>query len=327
MDNHGKIRLSVIVPFFNAQRHIGRCVHSLMSQSHASGLEFIFVDDCSTDQSADIVNSVVAAYSQRRRQVRMIRNRRNRGVAYSRQLGIDEARGEFVIHCDADDWVDAEMYADMLRTADATGADVVCTPYYCEMKKGKTKIVGFSSLDFPNLNDMPLDTLHCSLWNKIIRRRIITDNRLRFFDGINCWEDLGLWIRVATKTSRIVICNKPYYHYRRQESDTLSSADMKRVLGDHLRLAEAVDEWFKQGSAALRRQYAQFLSFLHFTAKIKLMRGRTRNLALWKSTYPESNRHIMDYDNIPYLYRVGFYLADRLPRWLVSTIIGIARIF
>lgn len=326
MSNTNSIRLSVIIPFFNAQRYISRCVHSLMSQTHAAGLEFIFVDDCSTDQSADIVTSIVAAYPQRKGQVRMIRNRQNRGVAYSRQQGLDAARGEFVIHCDADDWVDAEMYSDMLRVADSTGADVVCTPYFCEKEK-KTQIVAFPSLDFPNLNDMPLDTLHCSLWNKIIRRRIITDNSLRFFDGIDCWEDLGLWIRVAIKTSRIVVCNKPYYHYRRQSDTTLSSADMKRVLTDHLRLSKAVDEWFQRGQQSLSRRYSQFLSFLHFTAKIKLMRGSTRNLSLWKSTYPESNRPIMQYANIPYLYRVCFYLADRLPQPLVRTAIRIASLF
>ena len=57
---------------------------------------------------------------------------------------------------------------------------------------------------------MPLDTLHCSLWNKIIRRSVIVDNGIRFFEGVNCWEDLGLWFRVAVATRRIVIYNRPF---------------------------------------------------------------------------------------------------------------------
>lgn len=130
------IRLSVVVPFYNAERHIGDCVHSLMRQSLSGGIEFIFVNDRSTDASEAVLQAVVSSYPQRRDQVVVLRNDINRGSAYSRQRGVDAASGEFVIHCDADDWVDAEMYGTMLRVADSTGADVVCTPYYLEKGKG-----------------------------------------------------------------------------------------------------------------------------------------------------------------------------------------------
>ena len=156
------IRLSVVVPFYNAERHIGDCVHSLMRQSLSGGIEFIFVNDRSTDASEAVLQAVVSSYPQRRDQVTVLRNDINRGSAYSRQRGVDAASGEFVIHCDADDWVDTEMYGTMLRVADSTGADVVCTPYYLEKGKGRCDTVGFPSLDYPQLNDMPLDTLHCS---------------------------------------------------------------------------------------------------------------------------------------------------------------------
>ena len=104
------IRLSVVVPFYNAERHIGDCVHSLMRQSLSGGIEFIFVNDSSTDASEAVLQAVVSSYPQRRDQVTVLRNDINRGSAYSRQRGVDAASGEFVIYCDADDWVDAEMY-------------------------------------------------------------------------------------------------------------------------------------------------------------------------------------------------------------------------
>ena len=128
--NEGKIRLSVIVPFYNAERHIAQCVRSLMAQTLWKEVEFIFVDDGSTDQSAEILKTEIAAFPHRARQIIIVRNDHNRGSAYSRQRGFDMAHGEFVVHCDADDWVDASMYADLLREADTTGADMVCTPYF-----------------------------------------------------------------------------------------------------------------------------------------------------------------------------------------------------
>lgn len=83
--NEGKIRLSVIVPFYNAERHIAQCVRSLMAQTLWKEVEFIFVDDGSTDQSAEILKTEIAAFPHRARQIIVVRNDHNRGSAYSRQ--------------------------------------------------------------------------------------------------------------------------------------------------------------------------------------------------------------------------------------------------
>ena len=320
------IRISVVVPFYNAERHIGDCVHSLMRQTLSVGIEFIFVNDCSTDASEAVLQAVVASYPQRREQVTTLRNAENRGSAYSRQRGVDAARGEFVIHCDADDWVDSEMYGRMLRVADSTGADVVCTPFFLEKGEGRRDTVAFPSLDYPQLNAMPLDTLHCSLCNKIVRRRVIVDNGIRFFEGVNCWEDLGLWFRVAIATRRIVIYNRPFYHYRKETADSLSTKRMDRVLSDHLAFVARMDEWFASQPAALAERYGQFVLFARFTAKIKMLRGRDRDVVRWRSTYPETNARIWGYGNIPWLYRLCFLLVDRLPLWMVKMVIAVAKL-
>lgn len=206
----------------------------------------------------------------------------------------------------------------MLRVAEASHADMVCTPYIVERGKGKRSTVSFPSLDFPQLNDMPLDTLHGSLWNKIVRRSVINEHNIRFFEGINCWEDLGLMFRIVIATRRIVIYNQAYYHYRRSDSHTLSTNSMARVLNDHLRMAEAVESWFSTQPESLMQRFMPFILFLKFTAKIKLLRGHNRDLQRWRATYPESNDHIMQYRNIPRFYRWLFYLAHHLPYWLVN---------
>ncbi len=314
-----EIRLTVVVPFYNARQHIGECVHSLMRQTMTHGIEYVFVDDCSTDGSADEVMSVVNTYPQRREQVTIMRNDENRGSAFARQRGMNAARGEFVVHCDADDWVGPEMYAKMLRVAESTGADVVCTPFFINKAGGKQEVVAFPSLDYPQLNNMPLDTLHCSLWNKIIRRSVVEDNQLRFFEGVNCWEDLGLWFRIAICTRRIVIYNRPFYHYRKETADSLTTERMDRVLADHLAFVDHMEQWFASKPEIYRLRYAQFINFAKFTAKIKMLRGHHCDIDRWKATYPETNAGIMGYRNIPYLYRLCFYLAYRLPRWVMKT--------
>lgn len=319
------IRVSVIVPFFNAEWHIGDCAESLMGQTMKAGIEFIFVDDGSTDGGLAALSRVIERHPERRGQTTVLRNGSNRGAAFSRQRGIDAARGEYLIHCDADDRADSDMYATLLKAADGADADVACSAYFLETP-GKTTVVRFRSPEFPPLNEMPLDTVHCSLCNKLIRRQLLLDHELRIFEGIDCWEDLGLMFRVVIFARRIAICDRPLYHYRKLSADSLTTESMSRVLADHLRLAEAMDRWFGSQPPGLAQRHMPFILFVRFTAKIKMLRGRGRDIRKWLSTYPETNRHILSYRNIPPFYRLCFFLAYKLPVGLVETAIRAARL-
>lgn len=311
MDENKDIRVSVIVPFYNAGKHIERCAESLMRQTLKDGIEFVFVNDGSTDDSLDKLVSVVSKYPYRSTQVK-IESQPNQGSAAARQKGHDCAVGDYLIHCDADDWVEADMYESLLAVADREDADVVCSSYF-EETGTKTSVVHFSLEKFPDLNHIPLDTLHFVIWNKLVRHRIVVDNKLHFFPNANCWEDLGLFSRVLIFAQKVVIVDKAYYHYRREPNASMSTSKMERVLHDHLLIVDEMEKWFDCQPPALRQQYAPFIRFLRFTAKIKMLRGKNKDIERWKSTYPETNRHIMAYKNIPLLYRLLFLMAEKLP--------------
>ena len=120
--------ISVIIPVFNSGSYIRRCARSLFSQT-LRNIEYIFIDDCSTDESISILREVIDEYPDRRHSVKVIRNDSNIGVGQSRQKGIDMASGRFVIHCDSDDVVDADMYETMFCAALENDADVVVCGY------------------------------------------------------------------------------------------------------------------------------------------------------------------------------------------------------
>lgn len=306
------LRISVIIVFHNAARYIGKCAGSLMGQTMKDEIEFIFIDDGSTDNSTDILQDLFAAYPERKHQVRILHNSTNKGTAYSREKGISEAGGEFITFCDVDDWVEPQMYSGML--AAATGADIVCCGYVLEKPKKPTAVM-FSSLKFPELDNTPLDTLHFALWNKIIRRGVVTENDLHFFPGIDRWEDLGMLARIFACTRKIKILDKTYYHYRRVAGKSITTSKMERVLDDHLKMAAALSEWF---SGKFGNRYSLFVNFVKFSAKIKLMRGVTCDAVRWKRTFPESDCHITEYKNIPTIYRLAFLLASRMPACLLK---------
>lgn len=311
MDENKDIRVSVIVPFYNAGKHIERCAESLMRQTLKDGIELVFVNDGSTDDSLDKLVSVVSKYPYRSTQVK-IESQPNQGSAAARQKGHDCAVGDYLIHCDADDWVETDMYESLLAVADREDADVVCSSFFVETGN-RTIIRRFKSDRFPNLNDAPLDTLHFSICNKLVRRSIVVDHGLRLFPNVNCWEDLGLSFRVLIFAKKVVIVDRAFYHYRREPNASMSTSRMEKVLHDHLLMVDAIEKWFDSQPAELRRQYAPFIRFLRFTAKIKMLRGKNKDIERWKSTYPETNRHIMAYKNIPLPYRLLFLMAEKLP--------------
>ena len=310
------IELSVIIPFFNAERTIVRCAKSLFSQDKRDGIEFIFVDDGSTDGSVEALKSTISDFPDLHGNIRIIQNDVNTGSACSRERGTAAARGEFVIHCDADDWVDADIYSTLLYEAGKNDADIACCSFVSEYP-GKSKAEYINPDKFPGLTELPLDTLHFSLCNKIVRRSLITDNDLHFFPGINCWEDLGMMTRVFAMTDKITVTNRPLYHYKRHPKQSQTTTDMGKVLADHLKMAEALESWYE--NCKCKTPELEFLiEHIKFESKIKMLRGGNRDPRRWKSTFPESNKLMMSYPGIPLYYKIAFLLCDKLPLWLTT---------
>ncbi|MGM9861927.1 MAG: glycosyltransferase family 2 protein, partial [Muribaculaceae bacterium] len=117
-------KVSVIIAVYGAERWIDRCARSLFEQT-LSDIEYIFVDDCSPDRSIDVMQHTLADYPERRHQVHILRHDHNQGVAAARTTGMKAATGEYMIHCDPDDWVEPQTYRLMYDKAIATDADIV----------------------------------------------------------------------------------------------------------------------------------------------------------------------------------------------------------
>ena len=118
-------KVTVVVPVYNAGLYIERCVRSLFDQTLAD-IEYVFVDDCSPDNSIAILESLLKEYPERAKSTKIIRHEKNTGQSGARRDGVLAATGDYIIHCDADDWVDLDMYQSMYEKAEAEGAEAVC---------------------------------------------------------------------------------------------------------------------------------------------------------------------------------------------------------
>ena len=129
-----KYDVSVLVPVYNVSKFIERCLHTLFSQTY-DNIQYIFVNDCTPDQSIEIIQKVLNKYPQRKEHVKIINHDKNRGLAAARNTGIENAGGEYVLHIDSDDYIELDMVELMFGKAKEEDADIVVCDFNIKWKK------------------------------------------------------------------------------------------------------------------------------------------------------------------------------------------------
>ncbi|MEG0560813.1 MAG: glycosyltransferase family 2 protein [Muribaculaceae bacterium] len=318
-------KISVGIPIYNCGKYIEKCASSLLEQTYTN-IEYVFVDDCSTDDTLISLQATINKYPHRKEQIKIIKLTINGGLANARNAAIESMTGDYYTFCDGDDWIEHNAYASMISKAQKTNADIVCTPFFVN-KKDKQSISHFPNTNICELNTIPLNAIHFSLCNKLIKSNLFTDNGIKVLENVNCWEDLSIVARLFTLSNNVVILDTPYYHYRKQGKTSLTTSCHKRILKDHITCAILLDRWFRAQGSDIYDRYAPFILFLKFTAKIKMLRGREKEIANWKATFPETNLHIMSFHNIPIHYRLLFKTVNSLPTRITQPIANAIQIF
>ena len=123
------MKVSVVIPFYKVEAFIGRCAESLLGQS-LEDVEFIFVDDASPDGSAEVLREVVSRYPSRN--VKVLRHEVNRGLPAARNTGLAVATGDFIFHCDSDDYLEKDALERLWSAATEAGADFAYCDFFLE---------------------------------------------------------------------------------------------------------------------------------------------------------------------------------------------------
>lgn len=121
--------VSVIVPIYGVERFIEQCVRTLMDQT-LRDIEYVFVDDCTPDNSMEILGRVIQDYPYRKGHVKVLHNKKNQGIALTRKTGIKECTGEYIIQVDPDDYVSLDYCEKLYATASKKHADIVWCDFY-----------------------------------------------------------------------------------------------------------------------------------------------------------------------------------------------------
>lgn len=217
--------LSVIVPIYNVEEFLPKCIESILYQTY-SQLEVILVDDGSTDNCPQICDN----FARKDSRIQVI-HKKNEGLVKARKSGLDIAKSDFIAFVDGDDWIELDMYSNLMKIAKRTNADFVDSGHFSDINGNKkierilekkvfeldniTKHKAFLSLlgleHFLNINQ--------NIWCKIFKSKVIKDSYSNVPNSMQYGEDLINILYCILKSKKVVQVNDVFYHYRyRQDS-------------------------------------------------------------------------------------------------------------
>lgn len=220
--------VSVIVPIFNVEAHLSRCVESLLAQTHHE-FQVILVNDGSTDSSGDICESLAHQYEQ----VSVV-HKPNGGLADARNAGLKKATGEFVCFIDSDDWVEPKMLEAMLKPMANVQVDVVLAGMIVDYVDDSGALISSTRRTPPNLVisdgslvgqsvDDELINLLGYAWNKLYRTEFLRNQQLTFTKGLRLIEDIDFNSRAITQAREVAVLDEAFVHYIQRPAESLGT--------------------------------------------------------------------------------------------------------
>ena len=276
-------KVSIIVPVYNVEKYIDRCLKSLLNQT-LQDIEIIIINDGSIDGSKQIIERYI-----NNKKIKYF-EKQNGGLSSARNLGLKNASGEYVAFLDSDDYVENKMYEEMYIKAKKENAEMIECDFIWEWESenkndAQKKIKTDKRKNYKNKKEM-MRRPRVVAWNKLIKTEIIKNNNIQFPEGL-IYEDLEFFYKVIPHINKISYINKYFVHYIQRDgsisnTQTEKTADIFKVL-DNIFLyykKEGIYDKYKQELNYMKKRIL-FGSSMKRILKIK--DKKTRNKLLYQT--------------------------------------------
>ncbi len=237
------VKISVIVAVYNGEDSIKKCLMSIINQTF-NDFELIVIDDGSIDNSLKIIEDT----KENNQQVEFkILSRDNRGVAYSRQEGIQLSSGIYTIFLDSDDYASPNWLEKMYEVVLRDNADIIVCDYYTVESKNflpTSQPLGYSGLD--NIKLMLDGKLHGFLWNKLIRRSLYIENDIVFLENINYLEDFIVLMKLFNSAELVAKINEPLVFYTVDNPNSITNRISSDKVNQVISAVGYIDSYLKE---------------------------------------------------------------------------------
>ena len=272
-------KVSVIVPIYNVEKYLEKCINSLLSQT-LEDIQIILVNDGSKDNSGNIAKE----YEKNNKDRVIYVEKENGGLSDARNYGLKYATGDFIAFLDSDDYIEKNAYEEMYNKVIEENADYVECDFIWEFPN---KIRVDKQYPYKNKKEM-LSFVRVVAWNKLIKRQLITDNNLEFPKGLR-YEDVEFTYKLIPFINKFAYVDKPFIHYV-QRKGSIANVQNERT-AEIFTVLDNVIEFYKKNNIyekyrdELEYNYARYLlcSSLKRMCKIKDKTIRETNRELEKT--------------------------------------------
>ncbi|MBN1111282.1 MAG: glycosyltransferase [Bacteroidales bacterium] len=224
-----RIKVSVIIPVYNTEQYLEKCIDSVLDQTFDS-FEIIAINDGSSDNSLELLRSYASCNSNIR-----VLDQKNKGLSFTRNLGIDEALGEYVYFLDSDDWIDPDLLSKMYDSAKKYNSSFVC----CGIRKctenelfigyhGKVKGIGFLKGNDVFIDALEGANIETSCCTKFFLKEFLICNNLKFSVG-RIYEDLLFTIQASSKSKVVSFVEDSFYNLRIRDGSITRNMDISSL--------------------------------------------------------------------------------------------------
>jgi len=277
-----------------------------MEQSFEA-IEYIFVDDCSTDRSLFVLNETLSEYPCRNGCVRIVALKNNRGAAAARKTGLKYATGAYVGFCDSDDWVAPQMYETLYRLSVLNNYDITTGSYF-EVKKNDMVVYHVNVPDAGNGYVLNLldGTLNSFLWNKLFRRELFDGIIIK--EGADLWEDMLMCVQLFHKAGNVGFYDgEPMYYYSKINSEAMTNKMTSHNVDSMIENVRLLDSFLLDSNSNIDKKYTYF-----WKIRCKsLMMAKNHRIDEWNSIFPEVNNRLTDSTGIKWYVKLGAWLLNR----------------
>lgn len=321
MEKIKDIVISFIVPVYNVEEYLERCIDSIINQGiKETDYEIILVNDGSTDGSLDICTkyenrlSCIRCYSQK-----------NQGLSVARNTGISHAQGQYIMFVDSDDFLEPDKVPDLIKTADELDAELLF--YRARFYPDRHEITNIQPFEIEKVYDGEYVLLHgmkvSSVWGNLYLRKFILRVGLKFFEGIS-HEDIEYNYRLYPHARRIVFSDIVAYHYNVSgESVTRTSDSLKlqKLMFDNVDVAANIIRYYQDSNfsmslkdSVIRRMNSVVVSMLLLSFRDSKMNvsfiRQFLEYSCQRGIYPINGKTLSWKTTIliPWLNRKDFYL-------------------
>lgn len=272
-------KVSIIVPVYNVEKYIDKCLNSLVNQT-LNDIEIIIVNDGSIDDSEQIILKYKEKYPSKI----VYLKKENGGLSDARNFGMPYAKGDYIAFLDSDDYVELDTYEKLYNRAIQTDADMVECDFYWEYSDKK---IHDTSANYKDESDMYANA-RVVAWNKLYKKDLIINSGIKFPKGLR-YEDLEFFYKILPQLKKIELINEPLIHYvQRDDSITYvqneKTADIFAILDNIINYYKWIN-LYNQYNQELEYMYVRILFGSSFKRMLNIKDKETRRKLLMDSYF------------------------------------------